>query len=98
MATTNTVTWTKSPETDVVKYNIYRKNGAAPAVPGDRLASTPQIATTPVTYVDTVTADGDWFYGVTAVDTAGNESVLSNIKDKLVDTLPPQPPVLQSVA
>jgi len=98
MSTTNTLTWDRSPESDVAKYNIYRKNGSAPAKPGDRLASTPQIATTPVTFVDTVTADGDWFYAVTAVDTSNNESALSAVKDKLVDSVPPTAPTGLTVA
>lgn len=97
MPTTNTLTWSKSPEPDVAKYNIYRKNGSAPVKPGDRLASTPQGTTDPIIFVDTVTADGDWFYAVTAVDTSNNESGLSNVKDKVVDATPPAPPVLQSV-
>lgn len=98
MSTTNTLLWDRGPESDIAKYNIYRKNGSAPAKPGDLLASTPQIATTPVKFVDTVTADGDWFYAVTAVDTSNNESGLSNIKDKLVDSVPPAPPTGLTVA
>lgn len=97
MSTTATLTWSRSPEGDVAKYNIYRKNGSAPAKPGDRLASTPQVAADPVTFVDTITVDGDYFYAVSAVDTSGNESGLSNVKDKVVDATPPQAPVLQSV-
>lgn len=92
MPTTNTLTWDRGPEPDIAKYNIYRKNGSAPVKPGDRLASVPQVAASPVTFVDTVSADGDWFYAVTAVDTSNNESGLSAIKDKLVDSVPPAPP------
>jgi len=93
MPTTNTLTWTKNPEPDVAKYNVYRKIGAAPTrTAGDLFASIPNTAATP-TFVDTVTADGDYFYAVTAVDTANNESPLSAAKDKMVDLVPPSAPV-----
>jgi len=95
MSTTNTLTWTKNTEPDVAIYNIYRKVGSAPIkTPVDKFASVPVTQTT---FADVVSTDGDFFYGVTAVDTSGNESLLSNVKDKVVDATPPQAPVLQSV-
>lgn len=95
MSTTNTITWSKSPELDVAIYNIYRKIGSPPTkIPGDLFASVPATQTT---FVDTVTTDGDYFYGLTAIDTSKNESALSNVKDKMVDSVPPTPPVLLSV-
>jgi len=95
MPTNNTVKWSASPESDVAIYNIYRKIGSAPIkTPADKFASVPVTQTT---FVDTVSTDGDFFYGVTAMDTSGNESLLSNVKDKLVDSVPPAPPVLLSV-
>ena len=90
MATTNTLTWNKNPEADVAKYNVYRSVGAAPTkVAANLFASVPS---TVLTYVDTVTADGDYFYGLTAVDTSNNESLLSATVRKVVDLVPPSPP------
>ena len=96
MATTNTLTWNKNLEPDVAKYNIYRSVGAAPVrVAGNLYASVPA---TLATYVDTITTDGDYFYGITAVDTANNESPLSATVHKVVDLVPPTPPTGLSVA
>jgi len=96
MPTTKTLTWTKSPDLDVAKYNIYRAVGSAPTKDAGHLyASVPSSAST---YVDTITADGDYFYAVSAVDTSNNESALSNIKDVVVDITPPQPPSSLNVA
>ncbi len=90
MPTTNTLNWTPNTEPDVAKYNIYRKIGAAPTrIAADLYASVP-VGTT--TFVDTVTVDGDYFYAITAVDTANNQSPLSAVKDKIVDLVPPQAP------
>ena len=90
MATTNTLTWNKNLEPDVAKYNIYRSVGAAPVrVAGNLHASVPA---TLATYVDTITTDGDYFYGITAVDTANNESLLSATVHKVVDLVPPSQP------
>lgn len=91
MPTTNTLTWNPNPPADgVVKYSIYRKIGSAPArVAGDLFASVPA---TQLTFVDSVTVDGDYFYALTATDLANNESALGAPKDKVVDATPPSPP------
>ena len=91
MSTTNTLTWNKNPEPDVAKYNIYRQVGSPPTkTPSNLQASVPATLTT---YVDTVTVDGTYFYGITAVDTSNNESPLSAVVNKMVDSIPPQAPV-----
>jgi fibronectin type 3 domain-containing protein len=90
MATTNTLTWNKNPEPDVAKYNVYRSVGAAPTKVAANLHAS--VPSTVLTYVDTVTVDGDYFYGLTAVDTANNESLLSATVHKVVDLVPPTPP------
>jgi fibronectin type 3 domain-containing protein len=93
MPTTNTLTWNKNTELDVAKYNVYRKVGSAPTrTPSDVLTSVVATSLATQTYVDTVTIDGEYFYGVTAVDLSNNESPLSAIKSKLVDSVPPVAP------
>lgn len=92
MPTTNTLTWNKNPEPDVAKYNVYRQIGSAPTkTPSNLIASVANTSASP-SYADTVSADGDYFYAVTAVDTSNNESALSAVKDKVVDSVPPSPP------
>ncbi len=90
MSTTNTLTWNKNPEASVVKYNIYRALGAAPTETlAQKIGS---ILAPALTFVDTVTVDGDYFYAVTAVSSFGIESTLSNVVDKVVNTVPPSAP------
>ena len=93
MATTNTLTWNKNPEPDVAKYNIYRNIGSAPIKAFNNLIASVANTSASPTYADVVSADGDYFYAVTAVDTSNNESALSVVKDKVVDSVPPSPPV-----
>ena len=93
MPTTNTLNWNKNPEPDLAGYNIYRRIGSAP-VPGDvkiNAVLVPGALAAP-TYVDTVSVDGTYFYAVTAVDTAGNESAFSTSVNKAVNTVPPSAP------
>ena len=91
MATvTNTLTWNKNAETTVVGYNVYRNIGSAPTKIASEKVNTTVIPT--LTYIDVVSADGDYFYAVTAVDTVGQESGISNVVDKVVSAIPPQPP------
>lgn len=98
MPTTNSLTWNKNPEPDVAKYNIYRAIGAAPTkTPSQLFASVPNTSATP-TFTDTVTADGEYFYALTAVDTSNNESALSLPKSKVVDLVPPSAPTGLAVA
>ncbi len=90
MSTTNTLTWNKNPEAFVAKYNVYRNVGAAPtATLAQRISS---VLVPALTFVDTVSVDGDYFYAVTAVSSAGIESALSNVVDKVVNTVPPSAP------
>lgn len=91
MATTNTLTWNKNTEADLAGYNVYRRIGSAP-VKGDVKVNAALIPGATPTYVDSVSVDGDYFYEVTAVDTAGNESAFSTAVDKVVNTVPPAAP------
>ena len=91
MATTNTLTWTKNTELDVAKYNVYRQVGSPPTKSASNLQAS--VPATLNTYVDTVTVDATYYYGITAVDTSNNESPLSAVVNKLVDSNPPQAPI-----
>ncbi len=84
------LTWTASSDNvGVTGYNVYRSttSGFTPG-PGNRIG---QSATT--SYTDTsFTAAGTYFYKVTAVDAAANESAPSNQASVTIalDTTPPQ--------
>lgn len=71
-----TLTWVASTSTDVVGYRLYRSLD-----PGELVESEPIGGglITATGYTDTGLSNGTtYFYGVTAVDGAGNESVMSN--------------------
>jgi hypothetical protein len=69
-----TLSWVASTSTTVVGYNIYR--GSVSGGPYSKLNSTPNAG---LTYTDSTVAAGQtYFYVVTAVDSSGNESVVSN--------------------
>ena len=91
MPKVNTLTWNKNAETDMAGFNIYRRLGSKP-LPGDVKINAALVPKDTPTYTDTVSVDGDYFYEVTAVDTAGNESGFSNFVDIVVNVVPPQPP------
>jgi fibronectin type 3 domain-containing protein len=97
MSTTNTLTWNKNVESDLAGYNVYRRIGSAP-LKGDVKVNSVLVPGATPTYVDSVSVDGDYFYAVTAVDTAGNESAFSNVVDKVVNTVPPSAPTGLAVA
>jgi fibronectin type 3 domain-containing protein len=66
--------WVASASTGVTGYNVYR--GTQTGGPYSKVTATP-VATT--SYTDsTVTAGATYFYVVTAVDSAGNESAFSS--------------------
>ncbi len=89
MATPNTLTW--NPQTGITGFNVYRKVGSAP-LKGDPHINAALIPQSTPTYVDTVTADGDYFYAVTAMGSNGLESNFSNVVDKVINTSPPPAP------
>ncbi len=79
--------WTANSEPDFSGYNVYRST-ASPVVIGTRINSTLLVSPS---YLDSdVTAGTPYFYAVTAVDTSGNESALSNETSAIPD--PPPPP------
>jgi len=71
--------WTASPSSGVVKYAIYRNTQTFNQLNG----MVPIGYTTTTNYNDTP-FPGTYYYGVTAMDSSNNESVLSNIKSVTV--------------
>ena len=84
-------TWTANTETDLAGYNLYRTDGA-------RLKLNPIIIAIPaVNYNFSVTvpdnSTGTMTFVLTAVDTAGNESLDSLTASRTYDIVPPSRPV-----
>ena len=73
-AVTAVISWTPSPESDVVKYRLYRDNGT-PCTTNSSLRA--EILAPNTTFVDQG-LDGSKYYCVTAVDAVGQESVVSS--------------------
>jgi flagellar hook assembly protein FlgD/fibronectin type 3 domain-containing protein len=76
--TTNSLSWTKSPETDTASYNVYRN--------GQKLNTAP---ITNLFYSDADLKEGSYIYTVKAVDLAGNESAPSNAVTLKIDLTGP---------
>ena len=77
--------WTANTESDLAGYRVYRST-SSPVVKGTPINGT----LVPPSFTDsTVTAGTTYYYAVTAVDTSGNESALSN--EVSVVPLPPPP-------
>jgi len=66
-----TVTWTASPEADVVEYRIYR------SLDGSNYQVVGTVAATQTSFTDTALANGTYWYQVDAVDLTGLASHLS---------------------
>ena len=64
------LSWAINPETDIAGYNIYRSDGQS--IPGTRLNT--ELLLTPAFRDMNVVPGREYFYTVTAVDRAGNES------------------------
>jgi fibronectin type 3 domain-containing protein len=92
MSTTNTLNWSKNTEADLAGYNVYRNLGSAPVKGPAIKINVGMVAISTPTYVDTVSSDGDYFYAVSAVDNAGNESPFSTAVEKVVNVVPPVAP------
>lgn len=97
MSKTNTLTWSPNTESDLAGYHVYRKLGSAPVKGIDTKINTSLIPKGTTTYADVVAVDGDFFYEVSAVDTAGNESAFSAAVDVVVNVVPPSAPTGLSV-
>ena len=77
--TTNSLSWTKSAESDVASYNVYRT--------GQKLNAAP--ITAELVYSDADLKEGSYIYTVKAVDLAGNESDSSNTVSLKIDLAGP---------
>ncbi len=82
-----TLSWSPVSAPDLDGYHVYRDiNPFVTPAPGLRLTSAPQD---PVTFADANVAPGvRYYYRVTAVDDAGNESVPSNQAEAVINTRP----------
>lgn len=72
-AVTAVISWSPSPESDVVKYRLYRDNGT-PCTTNSPLRA--EVLAPNTTFVDQG-LDSTKHYCVTAVDAVGQESVIS---------------------
>ena len=78
------LSWTASPDTDVVGYRVLRASGAGPF--GVVTAS----LVTVLAWDDLALPDGTWRFAVVAVDASGLESVPSNEVSLAIDGTPPR--------
>ena len=92
-----TLTWIANGELDLVGYKVFRGNGVCavgplqPLIVNGSAVSLGKVTT--YTDVTVPTFDGDLCYEITAFDTANNESTHSNRVTKVINTIPPVPPV-----
>ncbi|NOX17330.1 MAG: hypothetical protein GXO87_03500 [Chlorobi bacterium] len=85
------LTWNMSAELDAAGYNIYRSTGLSKKF--KKITSETIPVDKPAFLDSTASASVQYFYSVTALDTAGNESKRSNpIEGYLKDTTPPEAP------
>ncbi len=76
--------WPSNPEADLAGYNIYRSEDAN--APADKWVKLNARLHLPTTFRDDrVQVGKTYFYQVTAVDTAGNESARSEVKSETVN-------------
>jgi subtilase family serine protease/flagellar hook assembly protein FlgD/Tol biopolymer transport system component/fibronectin type 3 domain-containing protein len=78
------LSWTPSPDADVVGYRVQRAHGT------NALALATQLPSTSHAWDDLGLQEGTWSYAVVAVDAAGLESAPSNVVTLAVDATPPR--------
>ncbi|KKR23962.1 MAG: fibronectin type III domain-containing protein, partial [Candidatus Peregrinibacteria bacterium GW2011_GWE2_39_6] len=69
--------WADNAEADIDNYNIYRSTSSGVAISDSNQINTSSVAVS--NYTDTTVSNGlTYYYAVTAVDSSGNESVISS--------------------
>ncbi len=82
------LSWLKPLNSTVEGYNLYRSTASFETTGGAQVLNTNLITATALT--DLPDEDGQYYYGVTAVDYAGNESALSALAAGTSDRAAPQ--------
>nr|WP_320192686.1 right-handed parallel beta-helix repeat-containing protein [uncultured Desulfobacter sp.] len=82
------LSWSKPLEGTVKGYNLYRSEFEFEATGEATQVNTDLITAT--SYDDLPDEDGEYYYGVTAVDYAGNESALSGVVSGISDRIAPE--------
>ena len=103
LADNGILTWTANTEADLAGYRIYyapqsctASGPLAPLMVGGVPVQVGKVVT--YTHVNLPVLDGTLCWEITAVDTAGNESLRSNRVSKVVNSIPPIAPTGLSVA
>lgn len=88
-------TWDRNSETDLAGYNLYRTDGTRTKVNATLIGTTYGTTANPFLFNMTVTdgTEGTLRFKLTAVDTAGNESLDSNEAPYTYDVKAPAAPI-----
>ncbi|MFZ2633559.1 MAG: fibronectin type III domain-containing protein, partial [Desulfosalsimonadaceae bacterium] len=82
------LTWQKTSDTNISGYYIYRSSASFSST-GEATKLNPTKLVTSTTYTDLPTADGTYYYRVTAINAPGNESAISDEASAISDSIPP---------
>ena len=79
---------------DINGFNVYRSESSFAATTDAGVSKLTSSTTSDTTYVDLPIPDGEYFYGVTAVNSLGTESDLSSVTSATADSLAPSASVV----
>jgi hypothetical protein len=85
-AETATIAWNANPEADLAGYRLYQHDAA------NQWKAPVLLAKTSTSYTTPTLIPGTWFFLLTAIDVAGNESLPSQKVSKVIGATPPPPP------